>query len=1658
MSSKKLGVKKDGKEGEVETNEKRGLPLRALSMLPLEDQINMILGDTSSEQEENVEKKKEEEGKGEIKREGSAPTLVSPLPSRTRSIARREGSRRLEFDVSDENGEVEVDDEGSWVVEDSKQIRARTKSFLASPSSPPPFAQALPSTLLPVEPEYERNSASEGESEVQRGIFQESPSLQAEPLPTASSSSETLPLESSEEASVPKLQLPKLPVLRRKRNFVGLPPLFAEAWGALEELEEQELMADEAKDQKTLKVKRKLALKRKQRRSNLLQGVTLRSIVPPTYRGPKLKIDESVVAIGEGGGGNPTLVLHSVTSAGLLGRSIPLSKPSSVFSSNTIQMSLEKKKEEEEEEREVSPISSPSALATSNPALNLSNQSNQSNPSNQSSKGGSSEQPTFIIPKVASEPYVATHGVTMEFVLQMINAFQDGVDLHYIYAKQIIYHVARYMEHYESTVLDISIPDHGKMVVVGDLHGQMDDLLTILKKGLFPNDLNIYLFNGDLVDRGPHSVQVLLIIYALKLVNPTAVYMNRGNHENRLMNARYGFEMQVKRLYDEDLYELIQTSFNWMPVVTLVEDSTMIVHGGLAQFETLALDEIRSIPRRDLLPHPLVNTREDLILEQLLWSDPGKGGKGWLHNRRGAGILFSSDLTKAFMAKNNLHLIIRSHQMVDKGFIRCHEGKIVTIFSASHYCASNTNLGAIGILDSDSGKLNFIQYEAEQGLMAFSQSLSTKKGQVQPMMVGGTTQREESLDQKNSDQKSSEKNSETQKSSSDKLSSHSSPSLETSASSFPASTPRQLSVEEKQRDGTLQKLHERILRKRHSLYLSFAQLDKKTGFVTLDDWASVMTMIIKIDLHWQALWPFLGYASDDAYAYGHITPSQSSSSSSNIIISSKSKDSSRTASPLRSDSPSSSKSSSSSKTKLSKSGGLQVSGGRAEGGNLSSALPEFVNYTRFLDLYTTIVDPEMADVLKRRQAQLVSKLCRKFYERSLDLKQVFSSMDKDGDGLISYEEFCAGLRRYKKQLGLDGGQLYDLMRSVQLVHIRDPSNAPGDGQRTKDLDLSEGGGKESSKSKLDANLPSSTPYYHPTGLVRFKDFLDRFSVQFEAISEVPEAQKTLLLETLNELANLIYRKRGSSDSAKMKRMYRSFLFPPAGATGSPSNNLNGGSSSRRTSAASSNSPSTKSGVKVSSPTATSHRGGSTESDTENPIVPSSSRLHASTTSPPIITEVNLRSSSFSTPNTTGQTPTGTSRLHSTSTPSHPTGLPSNISASSRRHYIASDESDTTTDDENEQKTENIESEGPTSPIRGSSSYNDVTSPLSSSGRMASTEELDEGREDEANLNADSPTSPGSPSSTTSPSLLRNRSSSLGYPKRTKNQGVTPKQETLLGDVPPAPETANPEPTSPTSANKLVQSPSQALSRSSPKLNLKKSENNVSPSGMQTSPSASSQSKRTKSSGPPKVSMEERGRESIGSTWTDISSSSLDSARSESLKYASLGFKEFYAGIQRELGHLNLTKKQVRIIFNYMDRNGDGQLSYFEFRRCFKFGDSQSDAWAGAAIAAEIQNNRNKLLKVFVEMDVEGSGKVPLGDFKTVFNTLLGKALEEEETRLFGTSGQTLMSSSSSVSSSSHPSHHHPASISPPPHQNPSPSDTIDYNRFLKSFRAGKKNS
>ena len=53
-------------------------------------------------------------------------------------------------------------------------------------------------------------------------------------------------------------------------------------------------------------------------------------------------------------------------------------------------------------------------------------------------------------------------------------------------------------------------------VVVGDVHGQYFDLVTLLSKNKEPGDTN-FVFLGDYVDRGIYGVEIMLLLLSIKV-------------------------------------------------------------------------------------------------------------------------------------------------------------------------------------------------------------------------------------------------------------------------------------------------------------------------------------------------------------------------------------------------------------------------------------------------------------------------------------------------------------------------------------------------------------------------------------------------------------------------------------------------------------------------------------------------------------------------------------------------------------------------------------------------------------------------------------------------------------------------------------------------------------------------------------------------------------------------------------------------------------------------------------------------------------------------------------------------------------------------------------------------------------------------------------
>lgn len=133
------------------------------------------------------------------------------------------------------------------------------------------------------------------------------------------------------------------------------------------------------------------------------------------------------------------------------------------------------------------------------------------------------------------------------------------------------------------------------ILIIGDIHGQMMDLLKILHLGGSPLK-NKYLFLGDYVDRGIYSVEVMILLFAFKLNFPDKVFLLRGNHECRQMTTYFTFRGECLHKFDNEVYDRAMESFDCMPLSALVNDSFLSLHGGLSP-DLIVIEDIEKLYR-----------------------------------------------------------------------------------------------------------------------------------------------------------------------------------------------------------------------------------------------------------------------------------------------------------------------------------------------------------------------------------------------------------------------------------------------------------------------------------------------------------------------------------------------------------------------------------------------------------------------------------------------------------------------------------------------------------------------------------------------------------------------------------------------------------------------------------------------------------------------------------------------------------------------------------------------------------------------------------------------------------------------------------------------------------------------------------------------------
>lgn len=268
----------------------------------------------------------------------------------------------------------------------------------------------------------------------------------------------------------------------------------------------------------------------------------------------------------------------------------------------------------------------------------------------------------------------------------------------------------------EARVVGVTSP----CFVLGDIHGNLNDL-RIYERILWPNAPTCvsgsYLFLGDYVDRGDYGLECILYLLAMKVLAPKTFFLLRGNHEIRSIQQAFTFFREVSEKFRNQnlgiqVWETLNKVFDLMPVAATIDDQIFCSHGGIPT-SAIRIDELYNIPT------PLADPEnQSPAAWEILWNDPVSsteyseyadllrkqpGGQqavanmqGYLPNtKRGTAFFFSEEAVKRFLHLNNMSHIIRAHECVPPGYALHCNGRVLTIFSSSHYCGATNDAACI---------------------------------------------------------------------------------------------------------------------------------------------------------------------------------------------------------------------------------------------------------------------------------------------------------------------------------------------------------------------------------------------------------------------------------------------------------------------------------------------------------------------------------------------------------------------------------------------------------------------------------------------------------------------------------------------------------------------------------------------------------------------------------------------------------------------------------------------------------------------------------------------------------------------------------------------------------------------------------------------------
>ena len=227
-----------------------------------------------------------------------------------------------------------------------------------------------------------------------------------------------------------------------------------------------------------------------------------------------------------------------------------------------------------------------------------------------------------------------------------------------------------------SFVQKLHVEKGKKVIVIGDVHSSLQSVVQIIDNlvfaGILSDDLRIspgyiVIFLGDLLDRGGLGLDIIHLVFRMKVLNFDRLFYINGNHEDSSVFSRYGFGDELKlQLPNEDDQNTVNNVLTHLPSAIFAffeETGTWIQlnHGGI---EPTYNPKVFMESDYDFEFFDFDFT-EGKGLEKggLRWNDFNGNLKGVKRSSRGGDVVeYGMIPTDRYLAENNLQGILRGHQ------------------------------------------------------------------------------------------------------------------------------------------------------------------------------------------------------------------------------------------------------------------------------------------------------------------------------------------------------------------------------------------------------------------------------------------------------------------------------------------------------------------------------------------------------------------------------------------------------------------------------------------------------------------------------------------------------------------------------------------------------------------------------------------------------------------------------------------------------------------------------------------------------------------------------------------------------------------------------------------------------------------------------------